>query len=131
MINKMHIKIKKSNSTLEEVLKFVKQEDILWWSILWIKGIGHFKDHSMLELEEKINKSILPLQFNLKEIKEILTNMDDIYEITIIGDCNKDNLKKYDNDENMISSCNVVIEKIDSSFWELHVDESFVNNYIY
>ena len=40
-------------------------------------------------------------------------------DIIVIGSKDKDSLHRYDNDQEMYESCDIVIEMVDSNFWEV------------
>ncbi len=98
------------------------------WSILFFDGMGSLKKWDSLDdFENKVNKSDRGLFITWKNLIELTDQFDEIIDILIIGNMNEKNLIRYENEEMMYRSCDFVINKFDSSYWEVFsIDPIFI-----
>lgn len=92
----------------------------LHWSILYFDGLGALqKWHSISAFELNVNKSEKGLFISWKDLNELANQLWEIIDIIIIGCKDEKLLLRYENDETMYRSCDIVIVKFDSCFWEV------------
>lgn len=79
-------------------------------------------------LKNKFFESQNGVLVSWKELYDIATKLEQIIDITIIG-CNDLKLvQRYDTEEEMYKSCDIVIEMVDGSCWEVFSkDENLIN----
>lgn len=54
-----------------------------------------------------------------KELNEIANKIDQLLSIIIVASRDSKNLHRYEDDQEMYETCDIVIEMIDSYFWEV------------
>jgi hypothetical protein len=107
--------------TLHDILMQIKNGNRLKWALLDIYAIGDLGNNKlMLDFEAKINESENGVIFELKELLELSAKFQQIMEITLIGNKDVNDLKRYSDDEEMYSKCDYTIQLIDSSYWIIH-----------
>jgi len=105
---------------LSDILEEIHEGNKYFWSILEIEGIGYFdKGRSYLELVKKIEESERGLFISWNDLSIMSRKFHQIIWATIIGCKNKNSLHYYENDQEMYENCDIVIEMIDSSYWEV------------
>ena len=114
---------------LKDILEMIQNGNLLHWSILWLEASGDLGNgQSMILFEEKIAKNEKGLIISWEDLKSLSTKFDQIIELCIIGCKDKNLLNRYENCNIMYKKCDIVIEMIDGSFWEIHSnDELFIN----
>lgn len=105
---------------LSELLMHIQNPDQLKWSLLWfdaipIKDEGNF----IYQLAEKANHSEQGFCCNFDLLLNISRKIFQEMEILIIGCKSEKSLHRYEKDERMYESCDIVIEMIDGGFWEI------------
>lgn len=105
---------------LTDILMGVADGNELYWSILFIDAIGHLgKWGTIPDFEKRVNDSEKGLFMSWEDLNELSNLFEEIVDIIIIASPNSKNLKRYQDDEKMYQSCDIVIVKFDSSFWEV------------
>lgn len=90
------------------------------WSILFFDGMGSLKNwNSLDDFEKEVNESARGLFINWKDLNELAGQFDEIIDILIIGSKDEEILMRYEDSEMMYRSCDFVINKFDSSYWEV------------
>lgn len=103
-----------------EILKEIQNGDEFYWSILDLEAIGNLGDGKSLPLFEKqIEESKDGLVIDWKELNSLISKLKQIINVTLIGCRNKKLLKRSEEDQEMYETFDIVIEMIDSSFWEV------------
>lgn len=95
--------------------------DSLKWSLLslWATGdLGEGK--SVPDLENTIAEAPRGLLLSFSELKKLSTRFDQVIDTLIIGCSSSENIIRYDDDQEMFSACDVVIEMDDSTSWIIH-----------
>jgi len=105
--------------SLSDVLSQIENGTEYSWNILWVEAIGKLERKTMLEFEEKINNSKDGYALIWEELVELADSFSQVINILLVGDKDKDNLKRYDSDDEMRIKCSFCIELIDSSYWEI------------
>jgi hypothetical protein len=105
---------------LPDILMEIPEGDSLCWSVLYLYATGSLgENQSMPTFEEQIRKSEKGLFISWGELNNLAKKFWDLMDITIIGCRDKSLLGRYDNDQKMRETCNIVIEMIDSGCWEI------------
>jgi hypothetical protein len=119
---------RKVSVELEDLFEEIRNGNLLEWTILYFYGIVKLNNgKSVPEFEDEINKSSKGLLINWKDLNELAANFLDVYDILIIGCKDSSKLIRYENDQIMYETCDIVIEMFDSSFWEVFSnDESLI-----
>jgi len=90
------------------------------WSMLYFDGMGHLgKWGTIPDFEEMVNESENGLFISWKDLNELANLFREIIDIIIIGCKDTKQLMRYEEDEKMYRSCDIVIVKFDSCFWEV------------
>ena len=112
---------------LHEILEEIKWGETIQWSILYLAGLGLFRDKSIPDLELEIKNYPKGLQIDWKDLKFLEEIDNRVEDLVLIGSRDSDTLKQYDNDQQMYETCDYVIVFFDSSYWEVFSkDESFI-----
>ena len=115
--------------SLKDILEEIDGTEYLW-SILFFDGMGSLKNwNSLDDFEKETNKSTRGLFINWKDLNDLANQFDEIIDILIIGSKNEEVLKRYEDSEMMYRLCDFVINKFDSSYWEVFsADQNFIQN---
>lgn len=101
-----------------DILKEIENGNSYHWAILFLWGVGDLgEDKSMVEFENQINHSERGLFISWDDMCTLSTKFHQIIDILIIGCVDKNLLRRYENDQEMYETCDIVIEMFDSSFW--------------
>jgi hypothetical protein len=107
------------NINLYDILNALRIGRNLKWSVLAIQASGNL-EIPMQAFENQVNRSDRGLLIGWTELLKLSERFDQITNILLIGNKKAAALRRYDTEEEMRSSVDVVIELVDSSFWELH-----------
>lgn len=91
------------------------------WSILFFSGLGDLKkwNTTIPEFMKKSNESENGLYISWKDLNNLTVLFWEIIDIVIIGNEDIMGLRRYEDDETMYDSSDIVIVKFDSSYWEV------------
>lgn len=117
--------------TLQDILSEISEGEKYTWAILFLDGITKkSQEITIVELKEAIKNSNSCLIMNWKELFELSNVFYQLYDATIIGCLDYKNIQKYRTEELMYKSCDIVIELIDSNFWEVRSkDPNLIKRY--
>ncbi len=88
------------------------------WKLLFIEGT--YIDNQTFLFEKFVNNLEYGHALSFNEVKAILDNVNDLWELLLIGQRDKnDAIRKSDDDENVFNSSDIVIEYFDSSYWTI------------
>lgn len=109
---------------LSDILNIIPYEDSLNWAILFsdlilVSDISLEEGKSIIAKETQINKSPNGVSFSWEELQTLSKKIHQEIDLIIVGCRNKEFLHKYQNDQEMYESCDIVIQMIDSSYWEV------------
>jgi hypothetical protein len=105
---------------LSDILEEIPNGDGFCWSILCLEGKGHLHNNqSLLALENQINDSKDGFSISWIDLNMLCKKLYEIIDITILGCKNKSFLHRYEHDREMCEACDIVIDMIDSSYWEV------------
>lgn len=103
-----------------QVIHVIPDGNSFYWSILYLYATGNLiNEQSIPDFEKKIKESEKGFLLTWKELSDFLNKLWDLIDITIIACKDKDIIKRYDNDQEMYEKCDIVIEMIDSGYWEI------------
>lgn len=109
---------------LLDILDGIDNGNKYYWSILEIEASGYLGEgKNYMQLEEEVQTSPNGFFINWEELKDLSRKLDQVIWITIIGCTNKDLLKRYDNDQEMYTVCDFVIEVFDGGCFEIFSKE--------
>jgi len=105
---------------LPDILVEISEGNSLNWSILYLYAVGHLDlNQSMPNFEEQIRNSNKGFLISWDDLNKLSKQFWDLIDITIIGCKDKILIKRYENDEEMYQKCDIVIEMIDSGYWQI------------
>jgi len=73
----------------------------------------------MPAFETSINNASSGFALRWSELQELSNKFWDLMDILIIGCSDKSQVIRYSSEKKMYESCDVVIDKFDSSYWEV------------
>lgn len=113
---------------LPDILVEIQKGSLYRWSILYLEAIGHLGEgRSIPVFENQINNSERGLFIESDALNVLAKKFSQIIDITLIGSQDESSLRRYLNDQEMYESCDIVIEMIDSGYWEVFSkDESLI-----
>lgn len=105
---------------LSDILETISNANQFSWALLWfdatpIENEGKF----FTETWERAKKSKNGLPYTFESLIELAGKIFQEIEVLIIGCKNKENIRRYNKDEEMYEVCDFVIEMIDGGFWEV------------
>lgn len=114
---------------LPDIIKEVRNGNLLHWSILYLYASGHLdNEKSISEFEQQIIHSENGYFITWEELNSLSHKFWDLMDITLIASKDITLLKRYQCDQDMYENCDIVIEMLDSGFWEIFSkDEQFIN----
>lgn len=105
---------------LTDILEEIYDGDLFYWSILYLYSVGHLGEgKSLPEFEKQIFDSENGFFISWMELNALAKKFYQVYDITLIACSNKEFLKRYTNDLEMYETCDICIEMVDSSYWEV------------
>jgi hypothetical protein len=115
---------------LHDILEEIPYEDSLKWSILYLTiTLKPNSKNNDLKLEEKINNSKNGYPISWLQLNELSKIIHQEIELIVIASKEKQNLRRYKNDQEMYETCDIVIEMFDSCFWEVFSkDKTLIDN---
>lgn len=117
------------SENLIDILKEIHHGDLLHWSILNLYASGHLGEgKSIVDFENQILKSEKGFFISWNDLISLSNKFWEIIQILIIGCKDEKLLHRYESDQEMYETCDIVIELIDSAFWEVFSkDEDLIN----
>ena len=114
---------------LPDILKEIHNGSSLHWSILYLCASGHLGEgKSIPEFEKQIYDSEKGFFIKWEDLNSLSNKFYEVIDIIIIGCTSKELLLRYENDQEMYETCDLVIEMVDSSYWEVFSkDEELIN----
>lgn len=117
------------NVQLYDILKEISNGSLFAWSILCLEASGNLgSDKSILEFEKGINESERGLFITWEELNMLSKKFHQIINMVLLGCKDKNFLRRYEHDREMCETCDIVIDMMDSSYWEVFSkDEQLIN----
>ena len=105
---------------LYEVLNEIAYANQLTWALLWcdVTSVKE-EEEPVASLQRKVNESKDGLHCTFESLLELSSKIFQEIEILIIGCRAKEELHRYEEDQEMYETCDVVIEMVDGGFWEI------------
>lgn len=91
-------------------------------------SLNHGK--SLNDFMDAINNSENGVSIKWRDLYLLANDMSQIIDIVIIGNSNLNLMKRYENYQTMYESCDIVIEMVDSSFWQVCSKDDILINKI-
>lgn len=115
---------------IDGILKEIPHGECFHWSILFLDASGHLGEgKSIVEFSDLINESERGFFIEWDELNDLVKKFWQIIDMLIIGCHDAKLLKRYEDDQEMYETCDIVIEMDDSCFWEVFSkDEQIINN---
>lgn len=105
---------------LFELLRDIPDPNQFNWSLLWFDVTAVDKEGEFIfEQREKINSSEKGINCTFASLIELSEKIFQEIEVLIIGCKIKKDLHRYNEDQMMYETCDIVIEMIDGGFWEI------------
>lgn len=105
---------------LPDILEEIWDGNLLQWSILYLEAIGDLgENRSIADFEEEIFNFKDGLHINWEDLNLLSKKFNQVIDIILIGSKNKHLLRRYTDDHEMYEICDIVIQMIDSSYWEV------------
>lgn len=113
---------------LQDILEEIDHGELFHWSILYFYGMGHLKGgKSIPDFEKEAINSERGILMQWDELNAFAATLDQLFGISIIGCKDLQKIVRYKDDKDMYDTCDIVIEMIDSVFWEVcSKDESLI-----
>lgn len=115
---------------LHDILCYIDNGSQFTWSMLWIEGIGDLENKTMLDFEKEVNKSNNGYAVGWKDLLNLSTSFNQLFEVLLIADKDESKIKRYSSDDEMYHRCDLVIELIDSSYWIIHSNQISLDSMI-
>lgn len=114
---------------LPDILEEIPNGNLFHWSILCLEAMGHLEEGKSIPVFEKqIGDSEKGLFIDWNDLNTLSKKFYQIIDITLIGCKDKNLLRRYKNDQEMYETCDMIIEMIDSSYWEIFSkDDQLIN----
>ena len=114
---------------LSDILGEIQDENAFHWSILHLYASGNLGEGKSIPIFQKqIYNSENGLFIEWNDLKLLSTKFYEIIDMLIIGCSNKNALHRYNRDQEMYETCDIVIEMFDSCYWEVFSkDETLIN----
>jgi hypothetical protein len=112
--------------TLFDILEEVPDGNTIYWYILCLEGIGNQGQDSLYQFEKEINSSINGLFISWNELTLLSDRYFQMFEIVVLGSKNLNQLRRYDSEITMCETCDIVIELIDRTFWEIYSNNTIL-----
>jgi hypothetical protein len=114
---------------LPSILKAVQGGEELDWAVLYFYGTWEENpEHTDPILEDDIDGLDAPLMLSWKELKALAETFTEIVDITVIGCIDAKNLRRYKRSQDMVHNCDILIQLVDSNFWEIFcVDKELIS----
>jgi hypothetical protein len=105
---------------LSDILEEIQNGDSFFWSILDLDASGHLGEGKSIPVFcKQIIESEKGLFIQWDELTSLAKKFFEIVDITIIGCKDKNLLHRYKDNQEMYETCDIVIELISSSFWQV------------
>lgn len=112
-----------------DILEEIHNGSLFHWSILYLDARGKLGEgKSIVVFCDTINKSNKGLFIEWDEINSLSNKLFEIVDILMIGCKDENLLHRYENDQKMYETCDIVVEFVDSFYWRIFsMDENLIN----
>ncbi|HEV8051908.1 MAG TPA: hypothetical protein VGP47_05390 [Parachlamydiaceae bacterium] len=107
-----------------EILIEIKNENSFFWSILYLDITGTLGQEWPNPTFEEINDSKNGFPVDWKDLNLLANKIEQVIDITVLGCKNKNNLQRYEVEQEMYETCDIVIQMVDSSYWEVFSNDA-------
>ena len=105
---------------LPDILEEIDNGESFFWAIPFSETvfISQVKDFTV-NLQDKIEQTKNGIRLTWDELNSFSEDIHQSIDLLVIASKDKDLLRSYDSDKQMYETCDIVIEMIDSSYWEV------------
>ncbi len=104
---------------LSAILSALEHNDAMFWSIMFADVMGDLQQFGPVsDFERSVNKSNVGRLTSWDELKMMSQKFEQVISIDIHGFVSKEEIVRYD-ELKRYAACEITIEKIDSSYWEV------------
>lgn len=105
---------------LSDILEEIENGNLYTWSILFLDATGNLGENKSMPLfEDYIRESEKGFFIDWDDLKILAKKFTQVIDIDLLGCKNIDLIKRYKSDREMYETCDIVIQMIDSSYWEI------------
>ena len=105
---------------LIDILREIHNGDTFHWSILCLEARGDLGGNKLIsEFEKEVEVSEKGFLISWDSLKELSEKLDQIIDMVLLGCRDKRKLRRYKHDQEMCEVCDIFIDMIDSSYWEI------------
>lgn len=98
-----------------------------FWAILFLEATGNIgEDKSVPELEEEIAGSERGWRMSWEDLTVFSKQLHQTIDIVLIGCKEEHGIQRFDDDKDMYAACDIVVERVDSSYWLIHSKEKSI-----
>ena len=103
-----------------DILAEINNGNSFYWSILFLEVIGNLGEERLNPpFAENINKSVNGLFMDWEGLNSIAKKFEQVIDMIVLGCKDKNKLQRYEIEQEMYETCDIVIQMVDSSFWEV------------
>ena len=108
--------------TLSDILKEFDNGVSFYWTILILDGTpSPGEGRLIMEYGRKINNSENGIPISWEDLIALSDKFYQMFETTILGSKDTKLLRRYENEKEMYTTCDIVIDLIDCTFWEVYI----------
>jgi len=114
---------------LPDILQEIHKGQLLHWSILDFYGMGNLGEGKSIPIfQQQITESEKGLFITWDDLIYLSKKLYEVIDIVIIGSKDETNLRRYNEDQEMYETCDIVIVMFDSCYWEVFSkDHNLIN----
>ena len=107
--------------TLSDILNEFDNGVSFYWIILFLDGTPNpGQGRFIMEYGRKINDSENGIPISWEDLIALSDKFYQMFETTILGSKDTKLLRRYENEKEMYTTCDIVIDLIDCTFWEVY-----------
>jgi hypothetical protein len=105
---------------LKDILGLIENGSAFYWSILYLEATGDLGPNMSIPVfEQEVVQSEKGICLNWSELVTLSDKLFQTMDIVVIGCTDREQIHRYDSDNDMYNSCDIVIQMIDSGYWEI------------
>jgi hypothetical protein len=105
---------------LQDILEEVHNGEEFHWSILFLEVMGDLgEERPVPEFEKQIHDLENGFFINWKDLNTLVQRFEQLINITLLGCKDPNLLQRYEDDQEMYETCDITIEFIDSTYWQV------------
>ena len=105
---------------LQDILEEIVNGEQFYWSILFFYGTGNLRDDKSIPVfEDEVRKLERGMLIKWDALNLLAGTLDQVVDMLIIASKDLQLISRYKNDIEMYEACDIVVEMVDSSYWEV------------